>query len=442
MNNVLSLKKNLLIAVLLDLILLLLVSKHLMKVFSSKNYVRKFLRALHPKWRAKVTTIEESKDLSSLALDELIGNLKVHDVDMEKDSEIYKGKKERVKSIALKAKKESSDDETSTSESDDEEYTLAARVIGDDLDAVIRIISLANVQSLHETRIKKHLLGVLGAIAKMKSRTKPMKKLLSWLNHLMRRNLEFNEKIKKLERNKEVDISSESCQQLRLENSKLKETQVKFVKFDKIASSLREMLNVQKSSSCKIGLEFDKSKVSTRGKKPISFVGSTTDLAGDGSTLKTDGSTVLGSIEPLTSQKVCLRIGLEPDEWIKDSSCSKHMTRNKCLFSTYKAYDGDHGREFDNEVQFGAFCDAQGITHNFSAPRTPQSNGVVERKNPNERNVKVNNNNIEDESIEVDEVVNIKEFNSHPLEQVIETKNVNEALGDESWVIAMQEELY
>ena len=41
----------------------------------------------------------------------------------------------------------------------------------------------------------------------------------------------------------------------------------------------------------------------------------------------------------------------------------------------------DHGREFDNEVQFGAYCDANGITHNFSAPRTPQSNGVVERKN-------------------------------------------------------------
>ncbi|GJX08047.1 retrovirus-related pol polyprotein from transposon TNT 1-94 [Tanacetum coccineum] len=38
----------------------------------------------------------------------------------------------------------------------------------------------------------------------------------------------------------------------------------------------------------------------------------------------------------------------------------------------------DHGREFDNEVQFGEFC---GITHNFSAPRTPQSNGMVERKN-------------------------------------------------------------
>ncbi|GJU86127.1 zf-CCHC domain-containing protein [Tanacetum coccineum] len=39
-----------------------------------------FLRALHPKWRAKVTTIEESKDLSSLALDEPIDNLKVHEL--------------------------------------------------------------------------------------------------------------------------------------------------------------------------------------------------------------------------------------------------------------------------------------------------------------------------------------------------------------------------
>ncbi|GJU36092.1 retrovirus-related pol polyprotein from transposon TNT 1-94 [Tanacetum coccineum] len=82
--------------------------------YSSKNYVRKFLRALHPKWRAKVTTIEESKDLTSLSLDELIGNLKVHEMIIKKDSEIVKAKVER-KSLALKAKKESSDEECSTS---------------------------------------------------------------------------------------------------------------------------------------------------------------------------------------------------------------------------------------------------------------------------------------------------------------------------------------
>ncbi|GJR19594.1 retrovirus-related pol polyprotein from transposon TNT 1-94 [Tanacetum coccineum] len=51
------------------------------------------------------------------------------------------------------------------------------------------------------------------------------------------------------------------------------------------------------------------------------------------------------------------------------------------LGSSIIAIRMDHGREFDNEVQFGAYYDAQGITHNFSAPRTPQSNGVVARKN-------------------------------------------------------------
>nr|GEV21145.1 hypothetical protein [Tanacetum cinerariifolium] len=74
------------------------------------NYVRKFLRTLHPKWREKITTIEESKDLTSLSLDELIKNLKVYEMIIKKDSKIVKAKGER-KSLALKAKKESSDEE-------------------------------------------------------------------------------------------------------------------------------------------------------------------------------------------------------------------------------------------------------------------------------------------------------------------------------------------
>ncbi|GJV87701.1 zf-CCHC domain-containing protein [Tanacetum coccineum] len=78
--------------------------KALDKSFSRKNYVRKFLRALHPKWRAKVTAIKESKDLTSLSLDELIRNLKVYET-----------------------KKESSDEESSTSRSEDEEYVMAVR---------------------------------------------------------------------------------------------------------------------------------------------------------------------------------------------------------------------------------------------------------------------------------------------------------------------------
>ncbi|GJZ07446.1 hypothetical protein Tco_0541239 [Tanacetum coccineum] len=71
-------------------------------------------RYIHPKWRAKVTAIEESKDLTSLSLDELIGNLKVYEVIIKKDSEMVKGKREQSRSLALKAKKESSDEESST----------------------------------------------------------------------------------------------------------------------------------------------------------------------------------------------------------------------------------------------------------------------------------------------------------------------------------------
>ncbi|GJR12868.1 hypothetical protein Tco_0795520 [Tanacetum coccineum] len=101
--------------------------KALDECFSSKNYVRKFLRAPHPKWHAKVTAIEESKDLTSLSLDELIGNLKVYELVIKKDSKIVKGKREQNRSFALKAKKESNDEESSTFDTKDEEYAMSIR---------------------------------------------------------------------------------------------------------------------------------------------------------------------------------------------------------------------------------------------------------------------------------------------------------------------------
>ncbi|GJY53258.1 retrovirus-related pol polyprotein from transposon TNT 1-94 [Tanacetum coccineum] len=73
---------------------------------------------------------------------------------------------------------------------------------------------------------------------------------------------------------------------------------------------------------------------------------------------------------------------------------------------------------------------------------------------------------VEDETLEIDEIVNIKESRNHPLENIIgnlnqrtlrsqaqnqsnffcfistiKPKNMNEALGDESWIVVMQEEL-
>ncbi|GJV14069.1 hypothetical protein Tco_1359392 [Tanacetum coccineum] len=101
--------------------------KALDESFSSKNCVRKFLRALHPKRRAKVTAIEESNNLTTLSLNELIGNLKVYEEVIKKDSETIKSKREQSRPIALKARKESSDDDSSTSNSEDEEYAMTVR---------------------------------------------------------------------------------------------------------------------------------------------------------------------------------------------------------------------------------------------------------------------------------------------------------------------------
>ena len=40
----------------------------------------------------------------------------------------------------------------------------------------------------------------------------------------------------------------------------------------------------------------------------------------------------------------------------------------------------DYGTEFENKI-LKIFCNENGISHIFSSPRTPQQNGVIERKN-------------------------------------------------------------
>ncbi|GJY09353.1 hypothetical protein Tco_0377538 [Tanacetum coccineum] len=65
--------------------------------------------------------------MTSLSLDAFIGNLKVHEVIIKRDSKIVKGKGERMRSLTLKTKKESSDEEMLASGNEDEEYTIAVR---------------------------------------------------------------------------------------------------------------------------------------------------------------------------------------------------------------------------------------------------------------------------------------------------------------------------
>ena len=50
--------------------------KSLGKSFTTEELVRKILRFLPQSWEAKVTAIQEAKDMKKISLDELIGNSK------------------------------------------------------------------------------------------------------------------------------------------------------------------------------------------------------------------------------------------------------------------------------------------------------------------------------------------------------------------------------
>ncbi|GKC43705.1 retrovirus-related pol polyprotein from transposon TNT 1-94 [Tanacetum coccineum] len=133
-----------------------------------------------------------------------------------------------------------------------------------------------------------------------------------------------------------------------------------------------------------------------KDKNQRAFVGGSWSYSGEKDDEKVNNETCLVA---QASSEICLGVNLEPD---KVTSLAKVYWTRFLMDMIPKAFDQfkifskkiqnqlgctivsirtDHGREFDNEVQFGEFCNANGITHNFSAPRTPQSNGVVERKN-------------------------------------------------------------
>ena len=72
---------------------------------SKPKIVRKALRSLPERFHAKITTIEESKDIDQIPLIELLGNLQTYELGL---SRIEKSSKS--KSMALKAKSSDTDE--------------------------------------------------------------------------------------------------------------------------------------------------------------------------------------------------------------------------------------------------------------------------------------------------------------------------------------------
>ncbi|GJY80563.1 zf-CCHC domain-containing protein [Tanacetum coccineum] len=314
--------------------------------YSSKNYVRKFLRALHPKWRAKVTTIEESKDLTSLSLDELIGN--------------------------LKAKKESSDEEYSTFESEDEEYDIAVRDFKKFFKRRGRFVRQPqnDKKTFQRSRDDKngkserkcfrcgdpnHLIGEcpkpprdknqrafvggswsdsgkeddekiqdetclvaqapnevcsessyfsdenssiddLGLdneydkLCKMSLKiiTKN-KRLKATRNSQENEHREFKTKLYTLDKNKGVDLDCVKCHTLKIKNEKLKEEFTRLNRFEKSTHCLNEMLSNQKPSGDKLGLGFNSFEASSSGTKEIKFMKAQKKVTSDGGPINMGG---------------------------------------------------------------------------------------------------------------------------------------------------------
>nr|GEU43402.1 copia protein [Tanacetum cinerariifolium] len=229
------------------------------KKMMSKNDEAKW--ELPSKWRPKVTAIEESKDLSILPLDELIGNLKVYEVVLEKVSKISKVNKEKYKSLALKERKVSSDEEISCSESDDEEYAMAIR----DFKIFFR------------------------------------------------------------RRGKFVRQPHDDKNNFR----KIKEDKKNFWKIKEDKKEKEDRRCFKCGDHCHF--ISDCPKYSYNDQK--SFV------VGCWSDSEDDSKKEEICLMAIDNNEVRLKVKLEPDEWIKDSGFSRHMTGNKDLFSSYKAID-------------------------------------------------------------------------------------------------------
>ena len=79
--------------------------------------VRKVLRSLPEKFHAKITAIEESKDIDKIPLTELVGNLQTYELGLTR---IGKGSKN--KSMALKAKSNETDESSNDEDSKMKSY--------------------------------------------------------------------------------------------------------------------------------------------------------------------------------------------------------------------------------------------------------------------------------------------------------------------------------
>ncbi|GJS07592.1 retrovirus-related pol polyprotein from transposon TNT 1-94 [Tanacetum coccineum] len=484
---------------------------------------------------------------------------------IKKDSEIVKAKVER-KYLALKAKKESSDEECSTSGSEDEEYAMAVRDFQEKFIKKKRILINHRKDKNQRSLVMLEALGVWIEVDKMMRRVKDLNESLV--------DLESLEWIQDTHASKLMNGQLKAL--LHLQRHTIEVMDI-FEHVDNIGFNLLSIGQIC-DNKCRVTFSEHDSEITKDGKvigrgirKKGLYVMKLGNKPKDQICLATidENSTLwhrrLGHanmrlIQSLASKELVRNLPkLKFDQHFCDAckigkqAHASHKAKN--IVSTTRCLELLHMDLFGPSAvrSYGGnrytLVIVDDYSRNFSAPRTPQSNGVVKRKNrtlqemsrtivvgkqvasflntkdyltkfdpksyegvflgysqnskayivlnkhtrkveeslnvtfdetpppsktsplvdddiDEEEAIKVTENDIEDETLEIDEIVNIKESRNHPLENVIrnlnqrtlrsqaqnqsnfycfistiEPKNVNGALGDESWIVVMQEEL-
>ncbi|GKC97075.1 retrovirus-related pol polyprotein from transposon TNT 1-94 [Tanacetum coccineum] len=257
---------------------------------------------------------------------------------IKKDSEIVKAKVER-KSLASKAKKESSDEECSWSnsdEEDDEKVNNETCLVAQASSEICLGVDLEPDEWIKDSGCSKHIMGNRKLFSSYKAYNR------GHVNMRLIQSLASKELVRNLPKLKFDQHFCDAC------------------KIRKQAHATHKAKNIVSMTRCLELLHMD--------------------LFGPSSIRSYEGNRYTLVIVDDYSRYTWTRFLKDKTEAFNQFEIFSKKIQNQLGCSIVSIRTG-HGREFNNEVQFGEFCNANGITHNFSAPRTPQSNGVVERKN-------------------------------------------------------------
>nr|GEX65804.1 retrovirus-related Pol polyprotein from transposon TNT 1-94 [Tanacetum cinerariifolium] len=292
------------------------------------------------------------------------------------------------------------------------------------------------------------------------------KRLKATRNNLEKELSILKEKVSTLEKNKGVDLECVKCHMLKIENETLKEEAIRLTKFEKSTHCLNEMLSNQKPSEEKLGLGFNSFEASSSETKKIKFVKAQKKASSDGGPINMGGlhivqatpkeiigpPVIMPGSEKNTSTYILNRIliraiiGKTPYELLRGRKPTLDYFRlfgSKCFILNTK----DYLIKFDPKSYKGVFL---GYSQNSKAytilnkhtrkvkkslnvtfdetPPPSKTSPLVDDDLDEEDAIKVTEkkileNNIEDETLEIDEVLIIKESRNHPLENIIGNLN-------------------